>query len=190
MGSSVMGSNIRMALDRGPYNTFLEIKRKLITNFCKQEKDEINRRDTSTYFYEETSEKRLRSSSSKIKRVISQDVTIIEKRKRAINLLDDKKEDNIFENLSKLDGELRNKKMKLLKPKTKQDVKYQKHKITKPIILRRKVEKSSLDLKYFWRRSDPVRTFTKKDEYMFLDFTDKGKNHSHSRLRRWNRSSL
>ena len=74
--------------------------------------------------------------------------------------------------------------------RTKPDVRYQKHKSTKPTFLRRKIEKSSLDLKYFWRRSDPVRTFTKKDEYMFLDFSDKGKNHSHSRLRRWNRSSL
>ena len=100
-----------MALDKFPYNTFLEIKQKLITNFCKQEKDEINRRDISTYFYEETSEKRLENSPSKIKSFISQGVPIIEKRKRAINLLDDKKEDNIFENFSKLDGELSNKKV-------------------------------------------------------------------------------
>merc|ERR1711936_531830 len=46
------------------------------------------------------------------------------------------------------------------------------HTCTKPSVLRRyKPERKSLDVKRLWRRSDPEQTFTKKDDYVLMDFT-------------------
>merc|ERR1719318_158253 len=53
---------------------------------------------------------------------------------------------------------------------------------TKPSFIRRKMQRSSLaDMKSIWRRSEPVRTFTKKDEYMYLDFSSKRKSNTNSK---------
>ena len=64
-------------------------------------------------------------------------------------------------------------------------------KCTKPSFLRKnKFRKSSLDVKSLWRRSAPGMTLTKKDEYMFMDFTNKAKPQSCSTRKRWNRLTL
>ena len=61
----------------------------------------------------------------------------------------------------------------------------------RPSFLRRNnFQRTSLDLKNIWRRSAPVRTMTKKDEYMFLDFSNKEKTQNCSKRKRWNRLTL
>merc|ERR1719233_1272634 len=150
-----------MAGNLFPHKILLEIRQKFNSKFFKRHKNKLECKSRSSslndWIGKDLSE--VPCAINHTKATISHDPhNIVGKTKKVLK--------NGKNQKFKEDREFNDIKTKLFENKQMPNVRYQKHKTTKPTFLRRK--------------SDPVRTFTKKDEYVYLDFTDKGKNHSQS----------